>query len=157
VAAVALACVLTLAPRLARADDALPEAGAMPQESQLTPETACAAIHRALTQLAKAERDQAFALDLDAGGGATTMVEARLATVLDRTNTLRAALRVVRQSTVARDPRSEQCMRMGFHALVQAEKLTTNVEEVLYGPNLSRAGPHAPLRSDAAPPAPPVR
>jgi hypothetical protein len=122
----------------------------------MTSESACTAIRAALHDLAEAERNQAFALDLESGGHgrATAMVEAALSGVLDRTDTLRAALRSVRQSAVARDPGVEQCMEMGFRSLVEAESLTTSVEQVLYGPNLSRQAP--PLRSDAGQPAPPV-
>lgn len=115
-------------------------------------EQACGLIRGALHQLADAERKQAFALDLDSHGHrGSAMVQARLAILLDRSNRLRNALRVVHLSPVALDDEVKQCSAMGLHALVQAERLTTIVEEVLYGPNLGNPLPGATLRSDAAP------
>ena len=51
------------------------------------------------------------------------------------TEDLRVTLRRVRQSAVARDPMVDQCTRMGFRALVISEKLTSDVEGVLFGGN----------------------
>ncbi len=112
--------------------------------------------------LAKAERAQALALDLAAGGGATAMVESRLSELLDRTNDLRTVLRRVRLSTAAGDPYAEQCVASGFRSLVDAEKLSSDVEEVLFGNfgqphafnGLPRASATATPR-DSTPAAPP--
>src|SRR5262249_44576813 len=87
-----------------------------------TAEGACALIRHDLSRLAEAERAQAFALNLGAPpGSSTVMIESRLAVMLDRTNRLRGDLREVRRGSVLRDPRVEQCARMGFRALVEAE------------------------------------
>ncbi len=95
-----------------------------------------------------------MALDLAAGGGnSTAIVMARLATLLDRTNDLRVTLRRVRQSAVARDPMVDQCTRMGFRALVISEKLSSDVESVLFGRDDSFA--QAPTLKPAAPAATP--
>ena len=95
---------------------------------------ACTEIKTALHALADAEHDESLALDLAAGGGnSTAIVEARLSVLLDRTNDLRVALRRARQSAVARDPMVDQCTRMGFRALVISEKLSSDVESVLFG------------------------
>jgi hypothetical protein len=94
-------------------------------------ESACNSIKVALHALAVAEHDEAFALDLAAEGGSSVIVEARLSSVLDRAQDLRAVLRHVRQSAVARDPMVDQCTRMGFRALVTSEKLSSDVETVL--------------------------
>ena len=94
-------------------------------------ESACNSIKATLHALAVAEHDEAFALDLAAEGGSSVMVEARLSGVLDRAQDLRAVLRRVRQSAVARDPMVDQCTRMGFRALVTSEKLSSDVETVL--------------------------
>jgi hypothetical protein len=115
-------------------------------------EQACAMIRRALHDLADAERKQALALDLDPDGrGDTAMVQAQLAILLERSDALRAALRIVHQSELARDENVERCSAMGFRALVEAERLTTTVEEVLYGPNLGNPLSGTNVRSDAAP------
>lgn len=72
------------------------------------------------------------------------MVATQLAKLLQCSEDLRDTLRTVRERTRAGDPRVEECMKMGFSALAEAERLTTTVEEVLYGND-----PDAPLRSDA--------
>ncbi len=118
-----------------------------------TAEEACAAIRTALNELAKAERAQAFALSLGSTReSSTTLIEARLAAVLDRTRRLRNVLRQVRDKASRRDSRIEQCTKMGYHALVEAEKLTTNVEELLRNRENGEASlPAGPVRSDAGP------
>ena len=109
-------------------EKSLPGEKAIADESS---ESACNSIKAALHALAVAEHDEAFALDLAAEGGSSVMVEARLSRVLDRAQDLRAVLRRVRQSAVARDPMVDQCTRMGFRALVTSEKLSSDVETVL--------------------------
>jgi hypothetical protein len=96
-------------------------------------ESACDSIKTALHALAAAEHDEALALDLAAEGGSGAIVEARLSGLLDRTQDLRAVLKRVRKSSVARDPMVDQCTRMGFRALVMSEKLSSDVETVLSG------------------------
>ena len=95
---------------------------------------ACNEIKTALHALADSEHAESLALDLASGGGnSTAIVEARLSVLLDRTQDLRVALKHVRQSAVARDPMVDQCTRMGFRALVISEKLSSDVESVLFG------------------------
>ena len=116
-----------------------------------TAEGACGLIRHDLTRLAEAERDQAFALNLGAPpGSSTAMIESRLAVMLDRTNRLRQNLREVRHSSVPHDPRVEQCTKMGFRALVEAERLTTSVEEFLHSHEIGEASTPRAFRSDAA-------
>ena len=94
---------------------------------------ACNSIKTALHALAEAEHDESLALDLAAeGGSAAVVVEARLSTLLDRTQDLRMALKRARQSAVAREPMVDQCTRMGFRALAISEKLSSDVETVLF-------------------------
>ena len=121
-------------------------------------ESACNSIKGALHALAIAEHDEALALDLAAEGGSSVIVEARLSAVLDRAQDLRAVLRHVRQSAVARDPMVDQCTRMGFRALVTSEKLSSDVETVLSrSPNsiaeapALRPGRNAPAPQPAGP------
>jgi len=117
-------------------------------------ESACDAIKTALHALAAAEHDEALALDLAAEGGSAAIVEARLSGLLDRTQDLRAVLKRVRKSAVARDPMVDQCTRMGFRALVMSEKLSSDVETVLSGSRDSIAEAPA-LRSGRPELAPP--
>jgi hypothetical protein len=114
-------------------------------------ESACNSIKAALHALAVAEHDEAFALDLAAEGGSSVIVEARLSGVLDRAQDLRAVLRRVRQSAVARDPMVDQCTRMGFRALVTSEKLSSDVETVLSRSPGSIAEAPAPRAGRLAP------
>jgi hypothetical protein len=98
------------------------------------PAAACTEIKTALHALGIAEHDESFALDLASGGGnSTAIVEARLSALIDRTQDLRVALAHARQSTVAHDPAVEQCTQLGFRALVLSEKLSSDVEGVLFG------------------------
>ena len=115
---------------------------------------ACTEVKTALHALADSEHAESLALDLAAGGGnSTAIVAARLSTLLDRTNDLRVTLRRVRQSAVARDPMVDQCVRMGFRALVISEKLSSDVETVLFGGDDSFA--QAPALKPGAPAATP--
>ena len=118
---------------------------------------ACTEIKTALHQLADSEHAESLALDLaSSGGNSTAIVEARLSVLLDRTQDLRVVLRRVRQSPVARDPMVDQCTRMGFRALVISEKLSSDVESVLFGRGDSIA--EAPALKPGAPAAsPPVQ
>ncbi len=116
-------------------------------------EAACNSIKTALHALAAAEHDEALALDLAAEGGSAVIVEARLSGLLDRAQDLRAMLKRVRQSAVARDPMVDQCTRMGFRALVVSEKLSSDVETVLSGSADSIANAPA-LKSGRSEPAP---
>jgi hypothetical protein len=120
------------------------------------PEAACTEIKSALRALGDAEHDESFALDLVGGANSTAIVEARLSVLVDRTQDLRAALARVRQSAVARDPMAEQCVQMGFHALVISEKLSSDVETVLYGDDdsVAEAPAFRPGVPVASPPVP---
>jgi hypothetical protein len=121
-------------------------------------EASCTEIKNALHALGDSEHDESLALSLASNGGnSSAIVEARLSVLLDRTQDLRAALQHARQSPVARDPQVEQCMQMGYRALVVSEKLSSDVETVLFGGADSVA--NAPeLQSSPAPAAsPPAR
>lgn len=138
---------------------------AAPAESRAAPtalpaadnnsEAACSEIHAALRALSDAEHQEAFALDLAAGGAASpaVIVAAHLADLLERSQDLRAALNRARRGARAHDAALEECIRAGFRALSTAEKLSSEVEEVLFGSDASSAAP--PLKPDRAPPPPP--
>jgi hypothetical protein len=122
------------------------------------PDAACTEIKTALHRLADAEHDESLALDLaSSGGNSAAVVEARLSVLLEREQDLRVALRHARQSAVARDSAVDQCTRMGFRALVISEKLSSDVETVLFGADDSVADAPELKSSPAAPaPSPPV-
>jgi hypothetical protein len=128
---------------------------ALSAASDYSTETACAEIKTALHALAGAEHNEGLALDLaSSGGNSTAIVEARLSVLLDRTQDLRVALARVRQSAVAHDPMVDQCTRMGFRALVISEKLSSDVETVLFGGDDSVAqAPELKSSPLASPPA----
>jgi hypothetical protein len=79
------------------------------------------------------------------------MIETRLAVVLDRTNRLRATLHDVGAHSPPNDTRINQCIRMGRHAQAEAEKLTSNVEELLRSHEAAVTATPGALRSDAQP------
>jgi hypothetical protein len=97
-----------------------------------SPEKACTAIKSGLRELADAERSEALALDLTTDTTTAAMVEVRLNALIDRSQQLRATLAAVRMSSVAHDSDVEECVAMGFHSLESAEKLSSDVEEILY-------------------------
>jgi len=127
-------------------------------ETDDSAEAACTEIKNALHALGDAEHDESLALDLAAGGGnSAAIVEVRLSTLLDRTNDLRVALAHARHSPAARDPMADQCTRMGFRALVVSEKLSSDVETVLFGgdeDSVAEAPALKPAAPAASPPAP---
>jgi hypothetical protein len=101
--------------------------------AEYSPESACRQIRTALRALGVAEHSQAFALNLASEGGSTAIIQARLSELLERSADLRTALKRARTSKIARDPMVDQCIRMGFRALTTAEKLSSEVEGVLFG------------------------
>ncbi|MDO8432865.1 MAG: hypothetical protein Q7S58_10710 [Candidatus Binatus sp.] len=101
--------------------------------SEYDSEDACHEIKAALNALAAAEHRQALALDLASEGASSAIVAARLSDLLDRSQDLRVVLKRARHSKVARETMVDQCTRMGFRALVISEKLTSDVEAVLFG------------------------
>jgi hypothetical protein len=115
-------------------------------------EAACTEIKTSLHALAASEHNESLALALSGGGNSTAIVEARLSVLLDRTQDLRVALKHARESPDARDPMVDQCTRMGFRALVTSEKLTSDVESVLFGGDDSFA--EAPALRPGAPASP---
>ncbi len=118
--------------------------GASHPETRLTAETSCREIRAALSALAKAEREQALALHLMAGGKPTPVVEARLTELQVRTSALRAILRKVRDNGPADDPQVQRCVALGFRSLFEADTLSNEIEQVV----IASGGPlTAPLRA----------
>ena len=130
-----LAVAIFATPQLTVAENIAPD-------SDYNAVAACRDIKGALQRLGEAEHDEAFALDLASEGGGTgsmAMVEARLSKLLERSQDLRMTLRRARLSRWARDPMTEQCTKTGFRALVTAEKLSSDVETVLFAGTESSA------------------
>jgi hypothetical protein len=149
----ACAIAVSLLVLIACRASAEPESAPTAAHASLGAEQSCDLIRSALGKLARAEHEQAFALDLSAGeGGSTPIVATQLAKLLERSADLRDTLREVRGRAPAGDQRVEECIKMGFRALAEAERLTTTVEEVLYGNDSA-----AQVRSDASPTAPAAR
>lgn len=121
--------VVALSPILASIDCALGQTGN--QTGALTAYQACADIRGALSALAKAEREQALALSLNPRGSSTAAIEIKLNDLLARTQQLRDALKSARTSGSRRDPHLEQCIAAGFAALVDAEKLSSEVQAIV--------------------------
>jgi hypothetical protein len=117
-----------------------------------SPEKACTAIKGGLRALADAERDEALALDLTTDTTTAAMVEVRLNVLLNRSQQLRATLAAVRMSSVAHDSEVGECVAMGFHSLESAEKLTSDVEEILYSGGYPVASAPALMPSGAREP-----
>jgi hypothetical protein len=115
------------------------------------PEAACTEIKTALHALADSEHAESLALDLASVGGSAAIVEARLSALLDRTQDLRAVLKRIRHSAVAREPMVDQCTRMGFRALFISEKLSSDVETVLFDNPDSLAAAPEPKTARPAP------
>ncbi|HYL57859.1 MAG TPA: hypothetical protein VEU51_03240 [Candidatus Acidoferrales bacterium] len=141
-----LAIAIIAMPQLTSAAQSNDNATVEP-ESDYNAAMACSDIKAALRALGEAEHDEAFALDLASeggGSGSMPMVEARLSKLLERSQDLRMTLRRARVSRSARDPMAEQCIKTGFRALATAEKLSSDVETVLFARESSTAAEAGP-------------
>jgi hypothetical protein len=121
----------------------------------IAPADACPEISRAVSRLAAAEHQQAFALDLYAKAnsgagphrGALPAVEVRLAGMLERIGDLRATLQRVRSAPGAIDNSTVgECLKVGEVALKQGERVSSEVERVVieargYQPDSAASGP----------------
>lgn len=143
--------VVVLSPIFASIDCALGQTGN--HTGALTAYQACADIRGALSALAKAEREQALALSLNRPGSSTAAIEIKLNDLLAHTQQLRDALKSARTSGAARDPHLEQCIAAGFGALVDAEKLSSDVQAIV----LERRGYSGESRALTPPASPPAR
>jgi hypothetical protein len=101
------------------------------ESSELSAETACNEIRSRVSGVAHAERAEADALQLAGQGGDLASVESQLDQLLDRVASLRDTLRKVSHSRLTHDPDVANCLTLGYRALYEAEKLTTEVEQIL--------------------------
>ena len=104
-----------------------------PQQPKYSPENACGAIKSAVGVLADAERAEALGLNLTTEKATPAVVEVRLNDLIERSDQLAATLRAVRMSSVAKDSQVQDCIAMGERTLASAQKLCSDVEEILYG------------------------
>jgi len=104
---------------------------AMATQSELAAEDACAEVRLGIAHLAKAERAQADALQLVRNGGDFAPVAGQLHRVLERSADLRTTLRNLGQGKLAHDAAVANCLKLGNQILREAEKLTTEVEQIL--------------------------
>ena len=100
-------------------------------QSELTGDEACAEVRLGIAHLAKAERAQADALQLARNGDDFAPVANQLHQVLDRSAELRKTLRNLGKSKLTHDAAVANCLKLGNQTLVEAEKLTTEVEQIL--------------------------
>jgi len=121
ITAMALIASIALATNAARSGD----------PSELSAESACADIRSGVSRLARAERAEADALQLAGQGADLASVASRLDLLLAREADLRNTLRRVSHSRLTHDPDVENCLKLGYRALYEAEKLTTEVEQIL--------------------------
>jgi len=117
-------------------------------KSGLSAENACAEIRSGVSGLARAERAQADALQLAGNGADMAPVASHLHRLLGKVADLRATLHKISQSRLTHDPDVANCLKLGYRALYEAEKLTTEVEQIL----LNQVGYAVParMRHDAA-------
>ncbi len=117
-------------------------------KSGLSPENACTEIRSGVSELARAERAQADALQLAGHGADMAPVATQLHRLLGKVADLRATLHKISQSRLTHDPDVANCLKLGYRALYEAEKLTTEVEQIL----LHQVGYAVPaeMRRDAA-------
>jgi hypothetical protein len=96
-----------------------------------TSENACSAIKAGMSALADSERAEALGLNLTTNAATAAVVEVRLNDLIERSDQLRATLRAVRISSVSNDSEVQECLAMGERTLASAEKLSSDVEEIL--------------------------
>ncbi len=118
-------------------------AGQLPDQPEASAGSSCSEIRQSLARLGQAERDQAFALQIFSGGGQISMVELRYQRMQQADGDLREVLRRVRASSLGRDPSVSECLSLGYQSLFAAEKVGTEVEQILvkaHGEPLVRLG-----------------
>lgn len=128
------AAIVLAAAALARAEPPAASAGAEPvigEQSEASPSALCSEIHQELSRLARAEREQALALQLFSRGAGAPIVQARLQQLQEVSADLRETLRRVHASRVANDSSVSECLKLGYQSLFAAEKVTSEVERVL--------------------------
>lgn len=118
--------------------------GARADQSELSGEDACAQVRLDIARLAKAERAQADALQLARNGNDFAPVAGQLHQVLERSADLRTTLRSLSESKLRHDAAVVNCLKVGNQILVEAEKLTTEVEQILLDMGGVGAGRDAP-------------
>jgi hypothetical protein len=94
-------------------------------------ESACLLIQTAVRSLGSAEGAQAEKLHLLAHDADSPGVEEGLQRILDCLGTLQSALRRVRLDRVAKEPSVENCLTLGYRALYEGQRLSSEVEKVL--------------------------
>lgn len=119
-----------------------------------SPENACGAIKSAMSALADSERAEALGLNLTTNSATAAIVEVRLNDLIERSDQLRSALRAVRMSSVSRDSEVQECIAMGDRTLESAEKLSSDVEEILLYSSNYHVAEEPTLRSGEPAPEP---
>lgn len=113
--------------------------------SPLPAQAGCAQIRESIRSLAQAERHQALALHLMAGGKPTPMVQTRFTELQAQIGQLREVLRRARNGSSAKDSYVSDCIGMGFQSLTEAENLSKQIQDIMTDENPS---PAAQIKSD---------
>jgi len=100
-------------------------------QSDPSPESACSEIRSGVSRMARAERAQADALQLAGQAGNFAPVASQLNDLLARVAALRDTLHKVSQSRLTHEADVANCLKLGYQALYEAQKLTTEVEQIL--------------------------
>jgi hypothetical protein len=127
-AAFAMLMLYTTAARCAGAANAFP------------PEVDCTQIRESVHKVAQVERDEALALHLMPDGRVTPMVQTRLTQLQARIGELREALRQARRQAAPHDSNLSDCIEMGSQSLADAEKLSSQIQEIV----MDEGGPLGP-------------
>ena len=106
----------------------------------LPPDVDCSEIRQSVHKLAQVERDEALALHLMPDGRVTPMVQTRLTELQARIGELREALRQARRQAAPHDSNLSDCIEMGFQSLADAEKLSSQIQEIV----MDEGGPLGP-------------
>jgi hypothetical protein len=116
------------------------------EQDSYTAQNACDAIKSAVGVLADAERAEALGLNLTTEKATPAVVEVRLNDLIERSDQLSATIRAVRMSSVAHDSEVGDCLAMGERTLASAQKLCSDVEEILYASESPIADAPPPVR-----------
>ena len=104
----------------------------------IVPEVDCNQIRESVHRVAKVERDEALALHLMADGKPTPMVQTRLTELQARIGELRETLKQARRAP--HDSNLSDCIEMGWQSLADAEKLSSQIQEIV----MDEGGPLGP-------------
>src|SRR5262249_35826715 len=96
-------------------------------------EVSCTQIRDAVHGVAAAERNQALALHLMAGGKPTPVVQTRLTELQAQIENLRGILRRARKGASRKNTDLQECIALGSRSLRDAENISRQIQDVVMG------------------------